>query len=693
MIYSIALALLLSSTFLKAQMVLRVDDTLQMPYVYLEEITIRAPKEAMSLRELPVSASVVSVRAIEQAGISSVKDITAYTPNFFMPEYGSKLTSPIYIRGIGSRINEPSVGLYVDNIPHFDKASFDFELMDIQRIEVLRGPQGTLYGRNTMGGIINIITRSPLEYQGTKIRATAGNYGEYQGGISHFGKAGNRFAYALSADYKQGNGYFTNTFNDQQVDDYTTISARNRLSWKINDCLTAENVLSFEYSRQGGYPYAIFDDSLQIINDVNYNHPSSYDRDLLSNGLLFRYEGKQFNLFATTSYQYLKDFQDVDQDFTHLPLFEATQEQLQHMLSQEIVARSKPGKKYDWLFGAYAFRQQFDRSVDVFNLGNNGLIQRKFNEGKQGFALFHQSTLHHFLIENLTVGVGLRLDSESDELDFLNQMVLGPNTMVLSDTLYPSLDFMEVSPRITFNYLFAGHSSVYALLAKGYKTGGFNAIFEREEDLMFDAEFSWNYEVGVKTALLDQHVQAEASVFYIDWKNQQIYQLVPSGQGMMLKNAGKSVSKGFELSARARTGNSSLMMAYGFTDATFTEYEVNPAVSYSGNFIPNVPRHTLSIQFNQGFELNSKLAEKLNFTALYRMVGAHYWNENNLVKQDAYGLLDVRAGLEAKHWMLELWVKNLLNTDYASFYFEALGNKYAQAGRPMRFGTSLTVKL
>ncbi|MDO8896557.1 MAG: TonB-dependent receptor plug domain-containing protein, partial [Bacteroidales bacterium] len=198
-------------------MVLNID-TLKMPYYNLEEIVIRAPKEAMTLRELPGSASVVTARAIDQAGIRSVKDITAYTPNFFMPDYGSKLTSPVYIRGIGSRINEPSVGMYVDNVPHFDKAAFDFELFDVERIEVLRGPQGTLYGRNTMGGIINIITRSPLEYQGTKFRLSAGNYGQYQAGISHFGKAGESFGYSISANYQRGDGFFTNAFNDKKAD-------------------------------------------------------------------------------------------------------------------------------------------------------------------------------------------------------------------------------------------------------------------------------------------------------------------------------------------------------------------------------------------------------------------------------------------------------------------------------------------
>lgn len=692
----IAIILNFFTVELSAQMrVLPVDDSLGMPFVHLQEITIRAPKQAMSLRELPGSASLVTAKAIEEAGIRSVKDITAYTPNFFMPDYGSKLTSPVYIRGIGSRINEPSVGLYVDNVPYFDKAAFDFELFDVERIEVLRGPQGTLYGRNTMGGIINVVSRNPFQFQGSRMRVSAGSYGNYQAGLSHFGKSGDDFGYSLSLNYSQQAGYFKNVYNNEMVDHGKNFSARNRLIYKLTPRWTIENVISYDYSRQGGYPYAIFNDTLQKVKDVNYDHPSSYDRDMLSNGLTFRYDGAQMDVLATTSFQYLKDFQDVDQDFTANKMFLATQQQKQNMLSQELIFKSKTGRKYEWLTGLYAFHQLFDRTVDITNIPANAITERIFDETKQGFALFHQSTLNDIFIRNLSFSLGLRMDAETDKLDFTNRVVRPTGTLVLADTLFPALNFTEISPRFSVKYKAGKTATFYALIAKGYKTGGFNAIFERQEDLMFDPEFSWNYEAGTKLSFLKNTLQMEAALFYIDWKNQQIYQMVPSGQGMMLKNAGKSVSKGFELSARASLAqNTNAMLSYGFTDAVFTEHKLNATVDYSGNFIPSVPRHTLGVQLNQGFILPQNLpADKLNFTVLYRMVGKHYWNEKNGQAQEAYGLLDLRAGIEASKWGIEFWAMNLLNTEYTSFYFEALGRKYAQAGKPFRFGTTLTVKL
>ena len=138
--------------------------------VDVEEIVIVAsPKENIKFRQQALSSSVLSREQLQDNGVTSVKNLTSLVPNFYMPDYGSKLTSAIYIRGIGSRINTPAIGLYVDNVPYLDKSAFDFNLYDIERIDVLRGPQSTLYGRNTMGGLIRVYTRNPFRHQGTHL--------------------------------------------------------------------------------------------------------------------------------------------------------------------------------------------------------------------------------------------------------------------------------------------------------------------------------------------------------------------------------------------------------------------------------------------------------------------------------------------------------------------------------------------
>ena len=166
-----------------------VNDTIK-TYNIGEVIVTSSTKETNDLRTLPGAVSILSPQAIATRQIDALKDISAFVPNLYMPDYGSKMTSAIYIRGIGARSSGQSIGLYVDNVPYLDKSAFDFELNDIQRIEVLRGPQGTLYGRNAMGGIVNIYALCPFDYQGTKGTMSVGNYGAAKAKVSQDSKIG-----------------------------------------------------------------------------------------------------------------------------------------------------------------------------------------------------------------------------------------------------------------------------------------------------------------------------------------------------------------------------------------------------------------------------------------------------------------------------------------------------------------------
>ena len=201
-----------------------VNDTIK-TYNINEIVVTSSTKETNDLRLLPGSVSILSPQTISNRQIDALKDISAFVPNLYMPDYGSKMTSAIYIRGIGARSSGQSIGLYVDNVPYLNKSAFDFELNDIQRIEVLRGPQGTLYGRNAMGGIVNIYTLSPLTYQGTKLQVSAGNYGAFKAKASHYNKLSDRVGIAVGGYYDRNEGFsLTNTtipgriWNNRQAD-------------------------------------------------------------------------------------------------------------------------------------------------------------------------------------------------------------------------------------------------------------------------------------------------------------------------------------------------------------------------------------------------------------------------------------------------------------------------------------------
>ncbi len=692
-IYIILILFIPVTSVLSAQNSRHSSDSVIMRMVELEEIVIKASKDNVTYKAIPASVSVISSVSLEDNEIHSLNEISSTAPNFFMPDYGSKLTSPVYIRGIGSRINSPSVGLYVDYVPYFEKAAFDFDFFDIKRIEVLRGPQGTLFGRNTMGGIVNIVTTSPMDYDGTHLNLSAGNYGTYSVNGGHYGKINERFGYSIALNYLHNDGFYTNHYSDTQVDKLNSYGFRNRMIYELSKKLTIENIVGFESSNQGGYPYAIYNDSLGSAEKINYNQYSSYNRKLFSDALLVKYSGNNFELMATTAYQYLDDIQDIDQDFTADSLYFISQKQKQNMISQEIVIRSDGDQKYKWLVGGYGFFQAFDNSVDVNVYASDMSYLKTYDHIINGYALFHQSSLNDLIIDDFTVTAGIRIDSEKDLLDYTYDRNLRGVQANLADTVYPALTSLEIIPRMALNYKIK-NSNLYVVIARGYKTGGFNSTFERPEDLTFDPEYSWNYEVGVKTPLLKNRIYADVALFYIDWKNQQIYQTVPSGRGSMLKNAGHSVSKGGELSLKTMPLKGyEFTLAYGYTNATFVSYELNSTTNYNSNYLPYVPRHTISLQAGKNFRVNSSnILDNIRISVLYRGAGQIFWDEENLHSQSFYGLLDAKVSFVRKSLQFDIWAKNILDACYESFYFEALGNKYVQTGRPAQVGMNLSVK-
>ena len=666
-------------------------DTTKIPEVKIGEVPISASKSNLSLKKMPISVTLLSGNSIESNEINNLTDISSAVPNLFMPDYGSKLTSPVYIRGVGSRINSPSVGLYVDNVPFFEKASFNFDFFDIKAIEVLRGPQGTLYGRNTMGGLINIITPSPMEKQGGKISLNLGSYGFLNAGGGYYGKIGDNFGYSLSLNYLHKDGFYLNNYTDKMVDNSNSYGLRNRLIWNVSDRFSIENIVNAEKSDQGGYPYAVIDPSTEKVNDIDYNQYSFYNRKILSDAIVMKYTNNSFEVVSTSSFQYLDDLQVIDQDFTVDSLYYVDQEQKQNMFSQEIIIRSTTDSKYDWLFGVYGFMQGFDRGVDVDVYASNMSLYKEYDHKVSGYAFFHQSTIDDLLIKNLTLTAGIRFDFERDVLNYIYDRRLGANTSNLADTTYPELNGFEVLPKVALSYSL-GNNTIYATIARGYKTGGFNSTFEREEDLMFNPEYSWNYEAGAKTSLFGKRVYADMALFYIDMTDQQIYQTVPSGRGSMLKNAGSSVSKGIEVTLKAIPlygfENS---LTYGYTRAQFTDHVVNDNTDYTDNFIPYVPRYTFTFQTNKTHELRESFPiQRVRFNILFRGMGMTYWKEDNQHYQGAYGIADFKVTFTRGIFDLDFWIKNILGSSYESFYFTALGNEYVQMGKPRHMGVRLS---
>ncbi|MDR1896046.1 MAG: TonB-dependent receptor [Prevotellaceae bacterium] len=671
-------------------------DTLADNSISLDEVVIQSFKYDGNFRTLPVAASTIDKVVLQNRNVSGIKDISSLIPNLFMPDYGSKLTSPVYIRGIGSRINSPSVGLYVDGIPFFEKSAFDFDLNEIDYIEVLRGPQGTLFGRNTMGGIINVYTKSPLRYNETLISASGGNYANLTGTMAHYGKINNTVGYALSGNYNHSGGYFTNQYTGKKADDLNSGSGRIRLEWRIKPRLLLKLMHTVDYSEQGGYPYAQVDPTTQKTGDVNYNDYSSYQRTMSSSGISLLYSANKFSVNSQTALQYLSDKQGIDQDFSTENTYFAIQNQKQLTVSQEINIKATTNSRYQWLFGTFAFHQKIDNEVILDYKAQNYSTQKLYDIPTSGISFYHQSVLNRLLIESLSLTLGIRYDYENASNYYIAYRNTGEQREQTeqTETFDSRLDFSQLTPKVALRYMFPGSHTVYVSASKGYKTGGFNSSFDSEEDRSFKPEYSWNYETGAKLQFPQNRIKAEICLFYIDWKSQQIYQTLSNGRGSMLKNAGRSESKGIELSLHGNIFKDfTLMSNWGYTHAIFKEYKQSATIDYSGQYLPLVPSQTFALGADYKIPVKSELIDLLTVNLHYTGTGKLYWNENNRTSQPYYGLLNGKIATSKGCTTLSIWAKNITNTQYTAFYFESMGNGFAQKGRPVTLGASVSVAL
>ena len=218
-----------------------------------EFVITSSVKETNAIMRMPTAVSVLSPKMLQDRQVESLTSLSGLVPNFFVPDYGSKVSTPIYIRGIGARSGSQTVSLYVDNIPYFNPSSFDFEFQDIQRVEVLRGTQGTLYGRNAIGGIINVYTLSPLTYQGSSVAVGGGNHGQFEARMSNYSKFSDKFGTSLAVYYKKHDGYFTNNYTGKKTDDFENVGGRLKLELEANDAFTANLFSVFDYVAQRLY--------------------------------------------------------------------------------------------------------------------------------------------------------------------------------------------------------------------------------------------------------------------------------------------------------------------------------------------------------------------------------------------------------------------------------------------------------
>ena len=679
---------------------------------------------------------------IDRYRIKSVRDISDIVPNFFIPAYGSRMTSSIYVRGLGSRIDQPVVGLNVDNVPYLNKDNYDFDLVDIKKIEVLRGSQAVVNGRNAMAGQINITTMSPWDFNGIRVKADFSRFNTADAAVSWYGRITRKVATSVTAAIGTTDGAYKNAAKPKDSD-YCgrehQISARWKTSWHPDSRWSLSNTFYINGSKQEGYPYENLSTGM-----IAYTDTSFYRRFGFSDGLTVSYTGKRMIATSITSVQYLDDNMTMDQDFTPAQYFTLTQKRHEWALTQDLFAKGTRGR-YDWLGGVFGFYKptDMDAPVTFLNDGIERLIENNVNRvlppGMQlrwdsremrlgsdfnihdgGFALYHQSTLR---AGRFTLQAGLRWDIEHVSMDYhslvntsatmMRKMPAG--TMVPIGTREIKIDtcghlsdtFNQLLPRLSVEFDAGRGFGLRASVAKGYKAGGYNtqmfsdvlqqqlmssmgmeSAYDISEMMTYKPEKSWTYELtGTYTG---NALNFDATLFFMDCKDQQLT-VFPEGQttGRAMINAGRTRSLGAELSLQWQATDAVVLRAtYGYTDATFRQH--SRAGDLRGKKLPYAPEHTLfgAVDYRLPFTFWG-IEPSVNVSA--RAVGPIYWDDQNTVRQNLYATLDASVTFTHRLGSLSLWGANLTDTKYSTFYFKSIGNTFVQRANPWSIGATLRI--
>lgn len=711
-----------------------------------EYVTELHDVEVVGLKQMPDDnlqlSTVVEGKAIDEYRVLTVRDMSEITPNFYVPAYGSRMTSSIYVRGLGARIDQPVVGLNVDNVPYLNKDSYDFDLVDIKRVEVLRGTRAVLNGRNSMAGQVNIYTLSPWDFQGFRLKAEFGRANSANAAASWYGRLSGNLATSVMGNIAITDGFYKNTANpgDRDCGREHQGTFRWKLSWHPASRWSLSNVANVSGYKQNGYPYEHL-----ATGKIAYNDTTFYRRFGFSDGLTISYTGKRMIATSVTSVQYIDDNMTLDQDFRPESIFTLTQKRHEWALTQDIFAKGVRDR-YEWLIGVFGFYKPTDMKAPV-TFGDDGirtliennvnsalppgmrlrwdersiLLGSDFKTRDGGFALYHQSS---YRLGAFTFQGGLRWDIEHVGMDYDSHtstsatmerqtpagwIPLGTRPIEIDDHGHLSQTFNELLPQVIVSYR-AGIVDISASAAKGYKAGGYNtqmfsdvllqqmmASMGQETDydidkmLTYKPERLWNYELSAQITPTYGNFTAEAVLFLMNCRNQQLT-VFPDGNttGRAMTNAGRTRSYGVETTVQWSPVNRlSLRGSYGYTHAVFTRYD-NGRQNLKGKRLPYAPAHTLfaGADYTLPFTFWGVTP---SVSADVRAVGDIYWDDMNSARQPFYALLNTSVNFTHRLCSVSLWGTNITNTKYNTFYFTSVGNVFVQRANPWSVGATLRI--
>jgi iron complex outermembrane receptor protein len=693
----------------------------------LEEVVVTARKRDESFRDVPMTVNVFTEQAIAAAGIQKPADFIAQVPNMTLVETQNAGNAFVVVRGVSqARNSEPSVAVLVDGVLETNPAEFNKELFDIRQIEVLKGPQGALYGRNAIGGAIIITTKDPADELSGVFRAGFGNGSTKRAQAAISGPLGSSdtLKFRASLSYSDTDGFLDNAYLDQKADPAEELSGRARLIWKPSENFTGD--LRFAFSNLDtralyfviprdveANPFSSFTtppNANDVTSPIQVDNPGVNTRDLYTTSLKMDFQTTAGTLTSVSAFNRTKevltgdayDFRPAATSvFNALGGSDLNQSQYLNLksYSQELRLTSLTEGVVSWIAGAYYVHTKrfistgnmVDTGAGVFPVfraprltGNNpSATFLADSQDNDAWAVFANATVD--LSQNTQLDVALRYDEDSRRNTTETPTAFLPDPSASNGEVRKHT-WSQLQPKATFRVKPTENVTLYTSWSRGFRSGGFNqtgvgAVANASGiagvNDIFNAEVADTVEIGAKGRSEDGRVDAGLSVYSTKSRNGYFFVFLAANSTQNLGNIDSTLN-GFELEVNARPIPSlELHAAYGLTDSKITAME-DPSVK--GNEAPLVTRDT----FNLGATLTRPVGDGLDFTlrADFQRIGRTWWEPYNTTSRDPVSLLDARAGLKAENWAVTAWGRNLTDKKYnaefspGGFLFRALPRRY-----------------
>lgn len=667
-----------------------------------ETIVVTAQLREQKLQDVPISMSVFDNTDISDANITDTVDIVIRSPNVFQTQAGSRgQASSLSIRGVTSSNADfatPTVALIQDGLKQI--GGYDFSFFDVERVEVLRGPQGTLYGGGSPGGVISVVSRRPsntwealadLTYRRFENRSSAE---VMQARAALGGPITDTLSFRATGSTTINDGYIENTFLDEDAEDQEEFSYRGQLLFNPNaDWEVLINVNGYKYDGAFG-AFATVEALENAPWTVSNNILGDQDQTSNTQILTIRHMIGDLEITSITGNRNWESQETLDVDYTPDQLAVDSSGRDLDQFSQELrIASPSDPERFEWLIGGFfsketqVTRGRFSFFPPLFGATAPSTDGGDLTIEQINYAIFGQVKVP--LTDRLFVTGGLRYDYVEREADSRPVFIFAGMEFP-EPPLQGEADFESLLPKVALEFRQSDDLNLYASIARGYKPGGFPSFNFRAGNEIYDSEFSWNYEIGAKTKLLNGRIQLNAAVFYIDITDQQFTSFIRPNV-IAIDNIGKSHSVGFEIEVEASlTPELDAFASIGFVDAEIDELDADTSGAIEGGRPANVPDNQI------GFGLSYSSEIGLHARAEALLIGDYFLDGRNLLKEDGYSLVNLRIGWRFEHSDVSFFAENLLNEDYLTRAFGGTlpGQTFVgRQGDPRNFGVVLRIEL